>query len=190
MTQGQCRGERLRTVITSGLAAALAVALAGVAGCTGAAQPSGVLGQPPTPGSITETVPAVTPPAPKELGLGDEATLDGLKVRVVSVSARDVESTVPTEGKGPALVFALSLRNDTATDYRTAQLEVGLLDSAGGAASRVTGAPAIPFPATVAPGAEATASYVFLIAQDVRKPVTLTVSAGAGSQPAQFRGNA
>lgn len=175
-----------RVAVRTGLATGLVVAFAALAGCTG---PAGTDGRP-TTGSVTQTVPAVTPPAPKTVGLSEEGDLGGLRLRVVSVTARDVESTVPTEGKGPALVFVLSLRNVSGTAYRTEQLETTLIDSAGGAASRVTGAPATAFPAELAPGVTATASFVYLVALDKRSPVALTVSAGAGRQPVEFRGNA
>lgn len=188
MTQGRCRGRQFPMHFRSVLAAALVVGLAALAGCTGG--PSGAIGGPPTPGSINETVPGVTPPAAQQLGLADEADLAGIRVRIESVTAQDVDSTIPGEGSGPALVFKLRLRNETSGEYRTELLETALTDASGGSTSRITGAPAMPLPGTVAPGAEAEGVFVYLIAPDQRRPVTFSVSVGGGVQAAEFTGDA
>ncbi len=177
--------------VRSGIAAALVAGLAALAGCTGGSPPSGALGSPPTPGSITETVPGVTPPAARQYGLTDTAEVAGITIRIDAVTAVQSDSTIPGEKTGPALAFALTLRNGTSADYRTALLETSLTDSAGNAAGRLTGtSQAVAPPTTLAPGAEAKATFVYLIATDKRQPVTFGVSVAGGEQPAEFKGNA
>lgn len=169
--------------------AATLVLAAGAAGCTSSSSP-GPIGAPPTPGSVTETATAVTPPAPVRAGLKGEANLAGIAVSVTEVASTKVTTTVPGEGSGPALVFTLQLHNETSADYRSAALEVSLADSKGGAAAQSTSAPATTFPEVIAAGDQATAQVVFLIAADRRDPVTLHVSVAGGTQAAEFSGKA
>lgn len=175
--------------VAGGCVAVLVLALTG---CTGGASAtgSGVIGQPPTPGSVTQTV--ATPPAtePIKVGLDQEATVAGIAVRVTSVRAVDVDSSIPSDLKGPGLVFTIQLRNGSAADYRSDSLQANLVDAAGNAGSLVQGKPTTAFPATVPTGGEASADYAFVIGKEHREPVSLTVSVGAGTSDIIFTGNA
>lgn len=179
-----------RPRIRAGRWLAGAACLLVLAACTGSPESTGIIGSPPTPGSIEETVPAVSPGDPLKVGLKDEAVVSGLKIRIESIESKTVKSNLPGENSGPALLVNLTLRNDSGAAYPTDQLEVNLLDSDGNAASRVIDEPAKSFEPSIAAGAEAKATYVFVIPKDQRNPVSLTVSVAAGQQAAVFSGNA
>lgn len=186
-------------VARSGLVVA-AFGLLVTAGCTSDLQPPGtpsgtpsettVVAKPPTPGSVTETVSAPPVQPPREAEVDDTVTLSGgVEVAVVDLDSAEVSNPLPGESGGPAVVATISVTNNDSTGFTTGQLEVSLLDSRGYAAERVTAEPARPLPATVEPGASAQGVYVFLVPEEHRDPIKITVGA-PGVQNVEFTGTA
>lgn len=170
------------------------ISLAATAGCTATTGPSaigtGPIAQPPTPGSVTSTVSAPEVGPPVKVGLMDSVELGGIRVSIDSVEPTQVESKLPGEGSGPALVLNLRVKNASGADYRTEQLQANLTDAKGNAATPITDQPASRLPDVLAPDAEGSAKVVFLVTEDVRKPVSLEVTVAAGVQAAIFTGDA
>ncbi|KXZ61863.1 hypothetical protein Mlaev_00070 [Microbacterium laevaniformans] len=134
----------------------------------------------PAAGSTTEIT---KPPTDAEVALDQPAPpVDGATVQVVAVTAGTFAGQVPGEPSGDAITVSVRVVNNGATPIDTGAAGVNLTyggdDRTPGIA--VTDKTARVFPASVAPGAEATADFTFvapLAAEgDVRVSVDLLAS--------------
>jgi hypothetical protein len=132
---------------------------------------------PPTPGGVESTVEAKPEVSKKPVKLGKPSTTGtGLSGKVVSIKAMQAKARMPGEIQGPALAITVEVRNtrDKATDLSA--VVVTLLDSDEAPGSEMSTDPAKPLAGKLAAGKSARGTYVFTVAKNKRKPITLSVS--------------
>jgi hypothetical protein len=181
-----------------------AVLLGGsLAGCTDSG------GAPGPSGSVETQKPRTTPvPAPDDTTIDDvideaepapveDAELDevveldtGVRISVTELSAVTVEATTPGEVAGPAVAAMVRFENDSGEPLDIGGAMVTLLDAAGNVAAPTTSSPAAPALGTLADGEAAEGTYVFLLPEDTRDQITLTVDYQAGAPVVVFHGAA
>jgi poly(3-hydroxybutyrate) depolymerase len=187
------RGSRWRAAAIAAAAAALALALTA---CT----PSQTVGSLPTHG-VTETVPAPSggtidqqipspsPVATVEAAIGKPAKVDGgVSVKLTSVTATKVKAETPGEVSGSAVVVTVVVTNKGTSTASVDSAYLQLVASDGTLGIGTTAGGGKPLHGTVAPGASATGSYVFMLSAPRGREVTITVSHAAGAPVAQFEG--
>lgn len=144
---------------------------------------------PPTPGSIKSTVKARKVQREKPVGLDQMVRPTArVTVRLTSIRAITAEARLPGEVKGPALAIAVLVDNQGATPISLRNADVVLTDSRGEPALALSAPPAAPLPPEVAADSSVTAVFVFRVARDRRRPVTIEVSVGPQVATAVFRG--
>jgi hypothetical protein len=96
----------------------------------------------------------------------------------------------PGEIAGPALFITVELRNGSNAPLDTSAAFVSLVDSAGQTSVPLTTDPYRPLPASVAPGARASATYVFRVADSARDPIRFSFTYSATAPTVLFVGSA
>jgi len=147
----------------------------------------------PAPDDTTiEDVIEEAPPAPVEdAELDDVVELDtGVRISVTEITGVTVEANTPGEVAGPAVAATVRFENDSGEPLDIGGAMVSLLDAAGNVAAPTTSAPAAPAFGTLDDGAEAEGTYVFLLPEDTRDDITLTVDYRAGAPVVVFHGAA
>lgn len=147
----------------------------------------------PAPGSgnIDQTVPSVAETTAPSKPLGSVAEFGGrVTAKIVSIKAITGSANGPGEIAGPALAVTLRVDNGSAKSIDLVGVGVILTDSAGNPTSTLVGSPSSPFSGTLAAGGNATGTYVFTIASDKRRPITLALSYSTEAPTVVFSGNA
>jgi hypothetical protein len=189
---------RAGMLLRAGGAIALASTIAlGMSACVPTNQPASTL---PTH-SATEPVPApsggtldqvIASPSPVPtvpVTIDKAAVVDaGVTIRLSSVTATKVKAETPGEVSGSAVVVTVVVSNKgTATaSVDSAYLDLVADDGTFGIAT--TAGPGDPLHGSIAPGASAQGSYVFMLPTPRGRDVTITVSHAAGAPVAQFEG--
>ena len=198
---GSHRRSRHSTVIFVALSA---VILGGsLAGCTDSGGAPGPIDSVETQKPRTTPVPAPddttiddviddAAPAPVEdADLDEVVELDtGVRISVTELSAVTVEANTPGEVAGPAVAAMVRFENDSGEPLDIGGAMVTLLDAAGNVAAPTTSSPAAPALGTLADGEAAEGTYVFLLPEDTRDQITLTVDYQAGAPVVVFHGAA
>ncbi|WP_431245701.1 hypothetical protein [Leifsonia xyli] len=119
----------------------------------------------------------------------DVKTPSGLTASVVSVESYTATAKRAGEVSGPAVKVTLRLTNGTGGAFPLSTATVNAYyGSAATPAAPVAGDPAAkPFTASLAPGASATAVYVFSVPADEDGAVTVTLSDQAGAKLVVFQ---
>lgn len=132
---------------------------------------------PPTPGDITSTVSAKPEASKKPVKLDKPSqTGTGLTAELSSIKAIKAKAELPGEVAGPALAVTVQVTNTGAKAADLSTVVVNLAGSDQAPGNEMTAKPAKPFTGSLKAGGKATGVYVFTIAKDKRRPVTLTVS--------------
>jgi hypothetical protein len=146
----------------------------------------------PAPGAATGTpVPAdQLPPALPAVALTSPAAEpDGVAATLTRVEGMDSTATGPGEVAGPAVRVAVQLRNGSAQPVTLSTVGVSMSYGAQDTpASPLDDPTAQPFRGTLAPGATASAVYVFSVPADQRGAVTVEVDCRPGAPLLRFTG--
>ena len=145
---------------------------------------------PPTPGTIDQTVAAVSAGPTAEADLDDPVRLPGeLTVDVLGVEATEVEAVGPGETDGPALVVQVRLANasDSEVDVDGAQVSL-LYEGESELAIPTPAGPAAPFVGRLGAGSAMEGRYVFRVPRTEQEDVTILVTYAAGAPVARFDG--
>ncbi len=141
-------------------------------------------------GTVTETVAPATPGPTTSAAIDAPAELsNGVEVTIASAKQLEVTAQTPGEISGPAVSVVLKVRNgtDEAIDLSTAMISLTGSNEAMG--QPTTSEPYSPFSGEVAPDDTATGTYVFLLPEDERDALSITVEYVAGAPIALFTGD-
>jgi len=125
---------------------------------------------------------AAVPPTDRELSPvdvgGSPSVTEGVTLRVESVTAVDGQAAVPGEVAGPAVSVTVVVDNASGTPFDLSRTVVNVYsgDAFTPGNGLVTGTS--PFPAEVAAGSTATATYVVAVPGDERDRIRVTVDTG------------
>ncbi len=142
----------------------------------------------PSSGDVNTTVaprPVETQPAKK---LDQSVSSAGLTVRLTSVKAVGTKARLPGEVSGPGVAVTVRVDNRSTKAVALGGAVVGLVDAADLPGTVMSGPPSKRLPSRVEAGRSAQGVYVFAVAADHRKSVTVTVSTVAEQPVLQFRG--
>lgn len=135
----------------------------------------------PDGGTINDVIEPGPEPEQVQADLDDVAEIDGdVKISAADVAEIEVEAHTPGETAGPALAVTIRIQNDSDADLDVETVMVTLIDSAGAAAVPTTSDPAKPFIGSIPPGGSADGVYVFLVPDDARDRIELTIAYSAG----------
>lgn len=141
----------------------------------------------PSGGTIHQRVASPTPqPTVAALADGVAKLGDGVSIRVPSVTATRVTARTPGEVDGSAVVVTVEVDNGGRSTASVDSAYVDVVASDGTFAVGTTAGKGVPFHGVVAPGATATATYVFMLSNPKGRQVTVTVSHAAGAPVARF----
>lgn len=145
---------------------------------------------PPTPGSVKETVKPQRQKTRAPVEMDETATVTSrLTVEVTNVkSIKNPKTGMPSELAGPAVAVTLRLDNETGDDIDLTNVVVEVSDSTGAPGNRLTGDPYQPFAGQVASGKTVNGVYVYAVNEDLRDPVTVTMTLSADRPIVLFRG--
>lgn len=142
----------------------------------------------PTPGDISETVPTGQQPTKRPVKLDETAQTGRVQAELLRIQAITARASLPGEVQGPALAFTVRLENSGRSSVKLDAVVVTLTDSGGNPCTEMTAKPARPFSGVLRPGKSARGVYVFTIAKDRRKPVSLDLSLGGTVPVLSFTG--
>lgn len=144
----------------------------------------------PSAGTIDDVIPVPSPVPTEEVPLDETAELEGTtELRVVDVTAVSVEAQTPGEVAGPALAVEVEIKNGSDADLDLSSTMVTLVGAGDVLGQPTTSEPYSPFMGAVLPGDSATATYVFLIPEDSRSRLSITVQYLAEAPVALFIGS-
>ena len=145
----------------------------------------------PTPGSITEIVPARTQATAKPVKLRKTtARFDkSLNVTITDVHGAEVKAKKPGETSGASVIFTVVVKNGSDRVVDLNSLVVNVLDDKQVPGSRISSAPASPMPLAVAGGRSAEGRFVYVVPTNARRPITVQVSLSADQPVLLFRGS-
>jgi len=139
-----------------------------------------------TGGDVAEvavsTVAAVPLAATAELGVVSTA--------ITNVSALTTTATGPGEIAGPAVAVQVQIKNNAAAPFNLDSVFVTMNDSGGAPGQPSISDPAIPLTGELAPGGQATGTYVFRVPTTGRNPITILVSNSDSAEVVSFVGDA
>lgn len=185
-----------------------------LAGCTGSGQSSASSSQAPAEGQPGATGSATPPPLVRPTGtwtppaktassgptapapvptrsaaLGSPVALDTrVTVRLAEVSATTVKAVTPGENSGPAVKVTVSVQNRSTAPVDVNSAVVSLTADKGSAGVGTTAGDPKPLAGSVAPGATAKGTYIFMLAPAKDRQVTVSVNYSAGEPVAVFTG--
>ncbi len=143
----------------------------------------------PNGGSIDQVVPDATPAATQQVAIDQPAQLsDGVVVSVANVQNVDVSAETPGEVAGPAVAVALNVQNNSSSAIDLSTAMVSATNSGGMLGQPTVASPATPLTGSLAAGAAATGTYVFMFPADQRAGLSITVEYIAGAPIALFIG--
>ncbi|MET4052864.1 hypothetical protein ABID81_002236 [Frigoribacterium sp. PvP054] len=165
---------------------------------TSTAQPSGGASGDATGGDASDEPTSSTPPAagpdtPESppVGLdGSPTVVDGVTVRVKSLTAVDGEAVLPGEVAGPAVRAELEMVNSSGAAVDLSTVVVNLAYGSGRTPANTFSTGTSSFPASVEAGATATGVYVFEVPADDRDDLRLTVDYAVDVPVVVFEGAA
>lgn len=141
--------------------------------------------------TIDDVIDAVAPGPVENAELDEVVALDsGVEISVTEIRGLSVEAVTPGEVAGPAVAATIRFENDSGEPLDVGNAMVSLVDAAGNVAPPTTSEPAAPAMGTLDDGGAAEGIYVFLVPEDTRNDITLTVTHSAGSPIAVFHGPA
>ncbi len=141
--------------------------------------------------TVDDVIEEAAPAPVTDAQLDDEVELDtGVRISVTDTAEITVEATTPGEVAGPAVAVTLRFENGSAEALDIGGAMVTLLDAAGNVAAPTTSSPAAPPLGTLQNGEAAEGTYVFLVPEDTRDEITLTVDYQAGAPVVVFHGAA
>ena len=145
----------------------------------------------PTPGSITDTVPARSQAtaAPVKLRKTTARFDKSLNVTITDVHGAEVKAKKPGETSGASVIFTVVVKNGSNRVVDLNPLVVNVLDDKQVPASRISSAPASPMPDAVAAGRSARGRYAYVVPTNARRPITVQVSLSADQPVLVFRGS-
>lgn len=141
--------------------------------------------------TVDDVIEGAAPAPVTDAQLDDEVELDtGVRISVADMAEITVEATTPGEVAGPAVAVTLRFENGSAEALDIGGAMVTLLDAAGNVAAPTTSSPAAPALGALGDGEAAVGTYVFLVPEDTRDEITLTVDYQAGAPVVVFHGAA
>jgi hypothetical protein len=189
------RASLLRAAVVTGTSAVLVL---GLTACVSSKDPAtglpshGVTATIPAPsgGTINQQIPSPTPVATVQAAIGKAAKVDdGVSIQLSSVTATEVTAKTPGEVTGSAVVVTVVVTNKGTSTASVDSAYLDLVASDGTLGIGTTAGNGKPLQGTIAPGASATGSYVFMLSTPRGRDVTITVSHAAGAPVAQFEGS-
>ncbi|GAA1417353.1 hypothetical protein [Agrococcus citreus] len=153
--------------------------------------PSGSMVPPPGAAAEATDGPLEAAPLPSTAArLDEQVAFDtGMVVEVVSVEPIEVEAETPGEISGPAVVVTVAARNDSDAPRSVDSAVVMVATADGVPGVGTTAGDPSPFVGVIAPGATASARYVFMLDPAAGREVTVTVNYAAGEPVAVFTGS-
>lgn len=143
----------------------------------------------PSGGTIDQQIASPAPVPTVQATIGKTATVDdGVTIQLASVTATKVVAHTPGEITGSAVVVTVIVTNKGASTASVDSAYLDLVASDGTLGIGTTAGNRQPLQGTVAPGASAKGSYVFMLSAPRGRDVTITVSHAAGAPVAQFEG--
>ena len=143
----------------------------------------------PSGGTIDQQIDSPAPVATVEATIGKTAKVDaGVTIQLASVTATKVKAETPGETTGSAVVVTVVVTNKGTSTASVDSAYLQLVASDGSLGIGTTAGNGKPLTGTVAPGASAKGSYVFMLSTPRGRDVTITVSHAAGAPVAQFEG--
>lgn len=140
-------------------------------------------------GNINDVVAEVAATSAAPVALNDTADFGGqVSARISAITPIQATATLPGEISGPAVAVTVEIENGSADTIGLANVTVTLTDSAGNAASTVSGDSAGVLAGALGAGDTATGMYVFSVPNDLRSPVTVTVNYSSGAPTLVFTG--
>lgn len=123
-----------------------------------------------------------------EAALDEPVEFDtGIIIEIVSIEAIEVTAETPGERDGSAVRVTVSARNTSTQPQSVASAVVMVTAGADLGIGTTAGSPA-PFTGEIAPGADTTATYVFMLDPATDRDVTVSVNYAAGEPVAVFSG--
>ncbi|ARC57721.1 hypothetical protein AS850_11625 [Frondihabitans sp. 762G35] len=114
----------------------------------------------------------------------------GIVVRVAGLAAVQGKASGIGEVSGPAIRFQVELRNEGASALALDTVVVNVTSGPEATPANELVSVRKAFPASVAAGKTATATFTFTLAESARSDVTITVDYRAGTPVTAFRGAA
>ena len=154
---------------------------------------SGAPGEGASDEPTASTPPAAGPDTPESppVGLdGSPTVVDGVTVRVKSLTAVDGEAVLPGEVAGPGVRAELEMVNSTGAAVDLSTVVVNLAYGSGRTPANTFSTGTSSFPASVEAGATATGTYVFEVPADERGDLRLTVDYAVDVPVVVFEGAA
>lgn len=141
--------------------------------------------------TIDDVIDDAAPAPVTNADLDDVVELDtGVRISVAEISGVTVEANTPGEVAGPAVAATVRFENDSRGPLDLSAAMITLLDAAGNVAAPTTSSPAAPAFGTLPEGEAVEGTYVFLVPEDTRDEITLTVDYQAGAPVVVFHGAA
>lgn len=158
-----------------------------------AASPSKSAGQPgntkSTPGSIQQTVPAVSLTTNSPVALASPADFGNqVTAKITSVTGINATAHGIGEISGPAAKVSIQFVNGSNSPISLANVVVNLQDAAGVPANPVSDQSAKAFTGTLAAGKSAAGVYVFTLGKNHQNPVTVSLSYTTAAPVVLFAG--
>ena len=139
-------------------------------------------------GNIEEMVAEVPVTTAPPVALTDTADFGGkVTAKIAEISPTQATATLPGEVSGPAVAVTVEVDNGSADTIGLDSVTVTLTDSAGNAASTVTGSTGA-LSGALGAAESAKGMYVFSVPADARNPVTVTVTYSSGAPTLVFTG--
>lgn len=101
-----------------------------------------------------------------------------------------IKAKLPGEVSGNSLIMTLTVRNGSKSPLDLTSTSVVLVDAEGSPANLISSAPAKPLPDAVPAGKSVSGTFVFVVSNKRRNPVTVDVSVSADRPVMVFRGSA
>lgn len=164
-----------------------------VSATSGGSTGGGVTSSPPSPGSTASTVPRRTQkanPPTKKLTETKSTVAPKLTAELSSLRTAQVNSRNPGEISGNAVIFVLTVTNNSGSALDLGNVVVTVAGSAGNPGSEITSAPAKPLSGTAQTGTTVRGTYAFVIPRARRNPISVNVTLTADTTIAVFKGNA
>ncbi len=143
----------------------------------------------PSGGTIDQQIASPSPVPTVDATIGKTAKVDGgVTIHLASATATKVTAKTPGEVTGSAVIVTVVVTNKGTSTASIDSAYLDLVASDGTLGIGTTAGNGKPLQGTLAPGASATGSYVFMLSTPRGRDVTITVSHAAGAPVAQFEG--
>lgn len=182
-----------------GVTIALVIASSTLAACTSPSSDPSATEAPvrtepvpaPTGGTVEQIVETPAPAESVAHSFEETAEVEpGVTARIDGVESLQVEAKTPGEVNGPAVAVTIIIDNQGADPIDVSSAMVSLFGSADVLGQPTTSDPYAPFSGVIEPGAIGTGTYVFLLPEDARDALTVSVQYMAGKTIALFSGQA